>query len=69
MKEYIIGIIGFIIGLLAIMVITVFGANYSNSISCANKYEGFGPQYSFWSGCRIMVDGKLTPVDIVREIK
>jgi hypothetical protein len=69
MNEDIIKIGGFIVGILVTIVVTVFGVNYSNSIFCASKYEGFSPQYSFWSGCRVMVDGKLTPIDIVREMK
>jgi hypothetical protein len=36
---------------------------------CLNSYELYQPQYKFWAGCRIMVDGKLTPTDIVRELK
>lgn len=37
--------------------------------SCLHAYDAYQPQYSYLSGCRIMVEGKLTPVDMVREIK
>jgi hypothetical protein len=69
MNEDITGLVWSIIGLLVTIGLTVFGVNYLNGVSCRSKYEGFQPQYTFFSGCRIMVDGKLTPVDIVREMK
>ena len=37
--------------------------------SCLSAYENLQPQFGPFSGCRIMVDGVLTPVDIVRELK
>lgn len=36
---------------------------------CLTSYENYNPQYSFITKCRITVDGVLTPVDIVRNIK
>lgn len=29
--------------------------------SCSAKWESFSPRYSFWGGCRIMLDGKYIP--------
>jgi hypothetical protein len=37
--------------------------------SCLASYQNFQPEWGFFEGCRIVVDGKLTPVDIVRELK
>ena len=37
--------------------------------SCINSYSNFQPQWGVWTGCRIMVNGVLTPTDIVRELK
>lgn len=42
--------------------------NWGNKVSCQTSYANYQPQYSFWSGCRIMWKGVLTPTDIVRTI-
>jgi len=36
--------------------------------SCLMSYSEYQPQYGFFSGCRIVVDDKLTPVQMVREL-
>lgn len=43
-------------------------ANLLESKACQSKYQGYEPQYSFWGGCKVVWSGKLTPVDIIREI-
>lgn len=37
--------------------------------SCIEGYSAYEPQYTFITGCRIMVDGKLTPTEIIREVQ
>lgn len=44
-------------------------ALFVDAEKCMQSYEKYQPQWGLMSGCRIMVDGKLTPVDIVRELK
>jgi len=44
-------------------------AYFVGRASCYKAYSEFQPSYGFWEGCRIMVDGVATPVDIVREIR
>lgn len=36
---------------------------------CLTAYEAYTPSYTFWGGCKVEWSGKLTPVDIIREIK
>lgn len=43
-------------------------AFYARSIQCKSAYENYQPEWGIISGCRIVVGGKLTPVDIVREL-
>lgn len=45
-----------------------WGLNQINKKSCLTAYDTYKPVYTFWSGCRIEWDGKLTPVEIIREI-
>ncbi len=63
-----------ILGLFVGVVLVIGGGtglfvNWVEQTSCLNSYENFQPQYGFFSGCRIVVNGILTPTDIVRELK
>lgn len=42
-------------------------AYYINIVQCYKKYEDYSPEYSYWGGCRIEINGKLTPVEAVRS--
>ena len=64
MEETIV-ILSLIVILIGVVGIGILMAN----LSCINSYSNFEPQWGILTGCRIMVDGKLTPVDIVRELK
>lgn len=35
---------------------------------CLNAYSEYQPKFAFWTGCQIVWDGKLTPVDMVKNI-
>lgn len=37
-----------------------------NKVQCYKKYADYSPEYSFWGGCQIEINGKLTPVEAVR---
>ena len=37
-----------------------------NRVECYKKYADYSPEYSFWGGCQIEINGKLTPVEAVR---
>ena len=45
-----------------------FGANQVAKKACLKSYDSFQPEYTLWTNCRIVVNGVLTPVDIVREL-
>lgn len=38
-----------------------------NKVECYKKYADYSPEYSYWGGCRIEINGKLTPVEAVRS--
>lgn len=38
-----------------------------NKVQCYKKYADYSPEYSYWGGCRIEINGKLTPVEAVRS--
>lgn len=54
-------------------VVFILGALYLSNqmakISCYQSYSEYKTDYGFYSGCRIMWNDKLTPVEIIREIK
>lgn len=52
-----------------IVFIALFASYFVAKKACLVSYENYEPQYSIFGGCRIMSDGKLTPVDIVRELR
>ena len=64
MKDIII-IIGILI-VLIIMIpeILILGLK----IECLKSYEDYNPQFSLSGGCRIEWQGKLTPVEMIRNI-
>ena len=63
--------IGLVVGLGALLFIVglVSLLFFLSNKRCLSAYSEFEPQWGIWTNCRIMVDGKLTPVDIVRELK
>lgn len=64
MKEIVI-----LITVVAVFTISIIGsAIFVHKVKCESAYENYQPQFGVISGCRIMVEGKLTPVDIVREL-
>lgn len=58
----------FILGFILLIIASIFGANYLSGVSCRAAYANYQPEYGFFTGCRVMWNGKLTPTDIVREI-
>lgn len=63
------GILGLAFGFIAVLgLILYFPANWLNNKQCKAQYSEYNPQYRFMSGCRIMYDGKLTPVDMIKNI-
>lgn len=39
----------------------------ANRISCFKKYSDYQPEYTLFGGCRIELNGKMTPVEAVRS--
>jgi hypothetical protein len=62
-------IVYIVVGITLFIFLTVLGANAMAKKSCIMSYEKYQPQYTFYTGCRIMVEDRLTPVEIVRELK
>ena len=62
-------IAGWVMFLLAIIILSIFAGYYSQKIQCLSKYESYSPEFSLFGGCKIMWSGKMTPIDIVREIE
>ena len=58
--------------LIAVVVSVAFTAGicvvayYILKVECYKKYEDYSPEYSWWGGCQIEINGKLTPVEAVR---
>ena len=46
--------------ILLVVVLIIISYAISNK-SCLTSYSQYEPQYGFFEGCRIMVDGKLKP--------
>lgn len=66
-------IVGIVLGLclgLLLAVGIVFGIPiyYTDKYFCLKSYVDYQPQYSFWTSCRINYNGKLTPIDMVKNI-
>jgi hypothetical protein len=52
-----------------IIFVVLFGSVYLlERKTCLDSYAEFQPSWGFFTNCRIVVDGKITPVDIVREL-
>lgn len=51
-----------------IIMVLLIPINYVSSIGCKASYSAYSPEYTFMSGCRIMYDGKLTPVGMIKNI-
>lgn len=48
-----------------VFALLIFVSNYTSKKECMTKYRAFEPVYSFWGGCQIELNGKLTPVEVV----
>jgi hypothetical protein len=68
MKEILISI-----SAVSVIVLVIFGILFGMTriikAQCLRSYSNFSPEWSVLTKCRIMVNGVLTPVDIVRELK
>lgn len=60
--------IKFIIGGLIVITLIILGAVNVVEKSCLQGYSEYNPSWGFYEGCRVNWNGKLTPVDIIREI-
>lgn len=49
-----------------IFALLIFVGIYTSEKKCMTKYRAFEPVYSFWGGCQIELNGKLTPVETIR---
>lgn len=63
------GTIAMIFIFFLLFIVIALGAYFYDKKECLSSYNNYLPQFSVFSGCRIMVNGLLTPVDIVRELK
>lgn len=51
---------------LAVVTVPIY---FADKHTCYSAWEDFSPEYGFWTGCRIVVDGKRVPTDKVRELR
>lgn len=58
----------FILSALFVIAVLIGTALYYRQ-QCLEAYENYQPQWGIITQCRVMVDGRLTPVGIVRELK
>lgn len=53
---------------LVVFFATICATSYIiNKVQCNKKYADYSPEYSYWGGCQIEINGKLTPVEAVRS--
>ena len=64
-KETILTILAII---LSVILITFVPAYLFSKSHCMKAYENYEPNFSIVGGCRVKWSGRLTPVDIIREI-
>lgn len=59
-------------GIFVLMPILIFGAValglFLNRTACLAQYESYNPQWGVFSDCRIVWEGKLTPVSMIKNI-
>lgn len=68
MKENLIIVVVVLIAIISSVVIAV-GLIYGVSRpQCLTAYSEYQPQWGFWSKCRIMWKGALTPTSIITNI-
>jgi hypothetical protein len=67
--EFLSEIKGFIITFIVICIMIGIGVYHVDKQTCLVSYENYKPQYSFFGGCRVNWNERITPVDIIREIK
>ncbi len=60
-------VFGFILAGILIGVISLFVYPFE-VLSCKSKYADYKPSYGFFSECRIIYEGKLTPVNMIKNI-
>jgi hypothetical protein len=41
---------------------------FVDKVHCFSAYEEYSPSHGVFSGCRIMWNGKLTPVTLIRNV-
>ena len=61
-------LVGIVVGIVLFIGGLVWVINYFQGVSCRSSYANYQPQYSLFTGCRIIWKGVLTPIDIVRTI-
>ena len=58
-----------IMGFFVVFIAVVAGAMlWLQSQRCAAAYSNYQAEWGYFSGCRILWEGKMTPVEIIREI-
>jgi hypothetical protein len=57
-----------IIIILALIVLPLYGTYFFIKQQCLQSYSEYQPEYSLLTKCRVMHNGKITPVDIIREM-
>ncbi len=48
--------------------ISLYFVAWLDKTRCLESYSNYNVEWGFFSGCRIEWDGKMTPIEIIREI-
>ena len=64
-EKFVMGLIT-VVACVAFFVVTCAIAYAIDKVHCYKKYTDYSPIYSYWGGCQIEINGKLTPVEAVR---
>ena len=68
MKEILTSIgIGFLVVVLILFVVLI-PMYFLDKAVCYKAYSDYTPQYKILAGCRIDYNGKITPVDMIKNI-
>ncbi len=63
MRDIIVLIIIVLIGFASILIPLVSLDYFLQKEKCYAKYSEYQPEFSFWGGCRVVWEGRITPVE------
>ncbi len=52
-----------------VLALIVVPAYFLTSAGCYAAYSEYNPEFGMFSGCRIEWQGRMTPVELIREVR